>query len=78
MLKTRKSRLFNDASTRKTNPKIGYGTGDKARKTIRLLKGNPKAKQLINTLFFRAKYHKYQTKGMKEAQKIFGDWLIKH
>ena len=79
-MKTRKKghQLFND------NPRgaprtrgIGYGTADKARKSIKLLKGKPKAyqRQVATTMFFRAKYHKYQNKGMREAMKVWGEYL---
>ena len=79
-MKTRKKgrQLFND------NPRgaprtrgIGYGTADKARKSIKLLKGKPKAyrRQVATTMFFRAKYHKYQNKGMREAMKVWGAYL---
>lgn len=54
-------------------PGTGYGYAEKARKTLKLLKGKPKTykKQVITTLMYRAKYHKYQTSGMKEAYTIF-------
>ena len=79
-MKTRKKghQLFND------NPRgaprtrgIGYGTADKARKSIKLLKGKPKAyqRQVATTMFFRAKYHKYQNKDMREAMKVWGDYI---
>lgn len=84
-MKTRKApkkghQLFND------NPRgaprtrgIGYGTAERARKSIRLIKGKPTAYQMqvATTMFFRAKYHKYQTKGMKEAMKVWGDYIKK-
>ena len=70
--------LFND------NPRgaprtrgIGYGTADNARKSIKHLKGKPLAyqHQVATTMFYRAKYHKYQTDGMKAAQKVWGKYL---
>jgi hypothetical protein len=42
--------------------RAGYGTAKKAR-------------QVAGTMYYRAKYHKYQTPGMKEAMKIYGDYL---
>lgn len=79
-MKTRKKghQLFND------NPRgaprtrgIGYGTADKARKSIKLLKGKPKAyqRQVATTMYYRAKYHKYQNKGMREAMKVWKQFL---
>ena len=81
-MKTRKNghQLFND------NPRgaprtrgIGYGTADKARKSIKLLKGKSKAyqRQVATTMYYRAKYHKYQNKGMREAMKVWGEYIKK-
>lgn len=70
--------LFNDNPQRSNKkPKLGYGSANKARKSIRLLKKQPKQyqSQAAHTLYYRAKYHKYQTKGMKNAQKIYGKFL---
>jgi hypothetical protein len=55
----------------------GYGSAEKARKTIKLLKGKSLAykKQVATTLFYRAKFHKYQTQGMRNAKKIFSKYL---
>lgn len=63
-----------------TNPsriKAGYGTAKKARNTIRRLRKETRKqqKQTARTMFFRAKYHKYQTSGMRNAMKIYGDYL---
>lgn len=73
-----RSQLFNN------NPKgyprtkgTGYGSAQKARQTIRLLKKKPLAykKQVATTMFYRATFHKYQTKGMRNAKKIFSKYL---
>ena len=32
-------------------------------------------KSVVNTMFYRAKYHPHQTKEMKEAIKIFQKWI---
>lgn len=81
-MKTRKQkpghRLFNDNPRGAPRVKgIGYGTAKKARNSIKKIRGKPKAykHQVATTMYFRAKYHKYQTKGMKEAQKVWGDYL---
>jgi hypothetical protein len=62
-------------------PKIhlGYGTCNKARKSVKLLKKQPRQYQIqaAHTLYYRAKYHKHQTKGMKEAEKVYGNFLHK-
>ncbi len=70
--------VFND-SPRGKKPKLrlGYGTANKARRTIKLLKKMPRQYQLqaAYTMYYRAKYHKHQTEGMKEAQKIYRKFL---
>ncbi len=54
-------------------PGTGYGSAVKARKTLKLLRGKPETyrKQVLTTLMYRAKYHKYQTDGMRDAYTIF-------
>jgi hypothetical protein len=79
-MKTRKKgqQLFND------NPRgaprtrgIGYGTAEKAQKSIHLLKGKPAAyrQQVATTMYYRAKYHKYQNEGMRQAMKVWKRYL---
>ena len=82
-MKTRKvpkkgHQLFND------NPRgaprtrgIGYGTAEKARKSIKLLRNKPKAyqRQVATTMYYRAKYHKYQNEGMRQAMKVWGEYI---
>ena len=70
--------VFNDnPPTKKPKLRLGYGTALKARKSVRLLKKQPRQyqSQAAHTLYSRAKYHKHQTKGMKEAQKIYGKFI---
>ena len=68
--------VFNDP---KKPPKFkaGYGTAKKARNTIKRLRRatRSKAQQVARTMYSRAKYHKYQTPGMKDAMKVYGDYL---
>lgn len=68
------SRLFNDARSGQPNVKgTGYGTAKKARTTLRAIRTKPIAlqKQILVTMYYRAKHHKYQTEGMREAMDIF-------
>ena len=65
-----------------TNPpriKAGYGTAKKARNTIRRLRKETRKqqKQTARTMYYRAKYHKFQTSGMRNAMKIYGNFLSK-
>ena len=59
--------------------KAGYGTAKKARNTLRRLRRatRKKAQQVARTMYYRAKYHKFQTPGMKDAMKIYGDYLTR-
>jgi len=68
--------VFNDP---KHPPKFraAYGTAKKARATLKRLSRatRKKARQVARTMYYRAKYHKYQTPGMKAAMKVYGDYL---
>jgi hypothetical protein len=68
--------VFNDP---KHPPKFkaGYGTAKKAHATLKRLRRatRKKARQVAGTMYYRAKYHKYQTPGMKAAMKVYGDYL---
>jgi len=79
-MKTRKNnRLFN------TNPKqsppersrIGYGTAKKARNSIKFLRGASKGykRQMATRMYYRAKYHKYQTANMRNSMKVWKKYL---
>lgn len=70
--------VFNDnPPNKKPKLKLGYGTANKARRSVKLLKKEPLQYQFqaAHTLYYRAKYHKHQTKGMKEAQKVYRNFL---
>jgi hypothetical protein len=67
--------VFNDnPSGKKPKLRLGYGTANRARKSVKLLKKQPRQYQIqaTQTLYYRAKYHKHQTKGMRNAMKILG------
>jgi hypothetical protein len=68
--------VFNDA-VRPPTVKAGYGTRKKAKNTLRALRsvGKTKARQVARTMYYRAKYHKYQTSGMRNAMKVYKDYL---
>jgi predicted GIY-YIG superfamily endonuclease len=63
----------------KNRPKIksGYGSRKIALQTIKNLKRKSRIykKQIINTMYNRAKFHKYQTSGMRDAMKVFKKYL---
>ena len=68
--------IFNNP-TRPPKIKAAYGTAKKARNTIRRLRKETRKqqRQTARSMFFRAKYHKYQTSGMRNAMKVYGDFL---
>jgi hypothetical protein len=57
--------------------KAGYGTAKKARNTLRRLRHvtRKKARQVATSMYYRAKFHKYQTPNMKAAMKVYGNFL---
>lgn len=71
-------RLFNDNPRGKPRTHgTGYGSAEKARKTLKLLKGKPFVyqRQVVGTLYYRAKHHKYQTRGMRDAMGVYKKWV---
>jgi hypothetical protein len=65
------------SGNKKPKIKTGYGSEEIAKQTLKNIKGYPKVYklQVVNTMYNRAKYHKYQTPGMKQAMKIYKNWL---
>ena len=65
------------SGTKKPRTKTGYGDAEKAKMTLKNIKKFDRTyqTQVVNTLYNRAKYHKYQTKDMREAMKVFKKWL---
>ncbi len=70
--------VFDDA-VKPPTIRAGYGTRKKARDTIRRLQrksvSRSKARQVAQTMYYRAKYHKYQTPGMRDAMKVYKEFL---
>jgi hypothetical protein len=68
------TQLFNDARSGKPRVKgTGYGSARKARATLRAIRRKPVAlqKQILVTMYYRAKHHKYQTDDMRAAMAVF-------
>jgi hypothetical protein len=55
----------------------GYKNKEAARRTINLIRKKPLVyqKQVITTMYYRAKHHKHQTEDMKKAMAIYKKWL---
>jgi hypothetical protein len=70
--------LFNNSRRKpKTQSHLHYGTAAKARQTLKYLRGRPRGEQRkgAQTMYLRAKYHAHQTKNMREAMKVYADFL---
>ena len=69
------------------NPKksvqgTGFGSAEKARDSIKICERDCRdlthQKQVIVTMFNRAKFHPHRSAGMVEAMKVFAPWLKRH
>ena len=69
--------LYEDKHPKKSLKGTGYANKEKALYTINLIKiyDLNYQKQVIITMYNRAKYHRYQTQGMLDAIKIYKKWL---
>lgn len=69
--------LYSDYNQKTSQKGLGYKDKETAQKTIKKIKGKPHKYQMsvINTMLGRAKTHPHQTKNMKEAIKIFKQWI---
>ena len=73
-----RSRLFDGPSSGTPRVKgTGYGTRKKALNTIQKLTSKPYAlqMQIAQTMYYRAKHHKYQTPGMRNAMRVYGPYI---
>ena len=68
--------VFNNAK-RPTRVRLQYGTAKRARNTIHRLRSQPIGyqRQAAQTMYYRARFHKHQTKNMKEAAKVYKQFL---
>ena len=69
--------LFSDYNPETTTPNLGFKDKEKAIYTIEVIKNRDIKYQVsvISTMLGRAKNHPNQTKGMRDAIKIFEKWL---
>lgn len=72
--------LYADYHPETSRKSLGYKNKEVAIQTIKKIKKQPLKyqKAVINTMKNRAKYHKYKTKEMTEAIKVFDKWLDKN
>ncbi len=77
-MKTNKS-LYEDNHPQSSTKGTGFKDKQKALDTLKIIKKRDLTyqKQVVNTMYNRAKYHPHQTTNMREAMKIFKAWLKK-
>ena len=76
MKKENKS-LYEDKHPETSTKGTGFKDKQKALDTLQIIKDRDiiYQKQVVNTMYNRAKFHPKQTDNMKEAMKIFSKWL---
>ena len=71
--------LYSDRNPKTTIKGFGYANAKKARDTLKKLKKVKRPEvykfQVVNTMYYRAKHHKYRTKDMEAAMKVFKKYL---
>ena len=70
--------LFNNTTRKKARPShLHYGTAAKARQTLKYLRKRPIGEQIrgAQSMYYRAKFHAHQTRNMKEAMKVYANFL---
>jgi len=79
MKKVNKS-LYEDKHPEKSTKGTGFKDKQKALDTLDIIKDRDLVyqKQVVTTMYNRAKYHPHQTESMKDAMKVFNKWLEKH
>ena len=79
MKKVNKS-LYEDKHPKTSTKGTGFKNKIKAIETLKIIKDRDIVyqKQVVNTMFNRAKYHPHQTYEMKQAMKVFKEWLDKN
>ena len=79
MSKVNKS-LYEDKHPQTSTKGTGFKNKQKALDTLIIIKDRDikYQKQIVNTMYNRAKYHPHQTNDMKEAMKVYKVWLNEH
>ena len=71
--------LYRDDHPNTSTKGTGFKNKQKALDTLEIIKNRDIVyqKQVVNTMYNRAKYHPHQTESMKDAMKVFEKWLKK-
>jgi hypothetical protein len=72
--------LYSDNHPQTSTKGTGFKNKQKALDTLDIIKDRDiiYQKQVVNTMYNRAKYHPHQTVGMKESMIVFEKWLHKN
>jgi hypothetical protein len=72
--------LYEDKHPKTSLKGTGYANKEKAIKTLELIENYniTYQKQVVLTMYNRAKFHPHQTKEMRDAMKVYYDWLKKY
>jgi hypothetical protein len=72
--------LYNDDHPETSTKGTGFKDKQKALDTLKIIKNRDLnyQKLIVITMYNRAKYHPHQTKDMREAMKVYFDWLKKY
>jgi hypothetical protein len=79
MKKVNKS-LYKDKHPETSTKGTGFKDEQKAIETLQIIKHRNiiYQKQVVNTMYNRAKYHPHQKDGMRDAMRVFKRWLDKY
>jgi len=72
--------LYSDDHPETSTKGTGFKDKQKALDTLKIIKNRDLnyQKLIVITMYNRAKYHPHQTKDMREAMKVYFDWLKKY
>jgi hypothetical protein len=80
MVQKKNLSLYEDKHPEKSKKGMGFKNKKKAIETLKMLKGLDMTyqKQVVLTMYNRAKYHPYRTEDMLEAMKVYKIWMNKN
>jgi hypothetical protein len=72
--------LYEDKHPQTSTKGTGFKDKEKALQTLQIIKDRDMnyQKQVVLTMYNRAKFHPHQTEGMREAMKVYNDWISKN
>jgi hypothetical protein len=73
-------KLYSPNRIGKPKTSTGFATPDKAKQTLQNISKFNKIyqKQVVITMYNRAKYHPHRTKSMVDAMKVYANWMKKN